>query len=127
MEKMTYAIALDIAIASVEDTAVKEKLTALQASLAKKSTSSKPTKNQQDNLKIAEVIFEALAEIGKPVTISELQAFSEALAPDKFSNQKLSAIIRQYVKPDDSGCILKIVDKKKSYFSLNPSYGEEEE
>lgn len=125
MERMTYAMALEIAIASVEDVEVKEKLEALKQSLAKKSSSTKQTKTQKENLGIASIIFDALTFIGKPVTISELQAFCDELSPDKFTNQKLSAIIRQYVKSDDSGRIIKTVDKKKSYFAINPSFGEE--
>ena len=49
MEKMTYVKALEIAIASVEDAEVKEKLEALKAQVAKKHTKSdKPTKAQRE-------------------------------------------------------------------------------
>ena len=50
MEKMTYVKALEIAIATVENEEVKTKLTALQASIAKKNSAErKPTATQTAN------------------------------------------------------------------------------
>ena len=81
--------------------------------LAKKSSKSGQTKTQKENEKLIEQIFEALAIVGKPVTITEFQG--EVAAMSEFSNQKLSALLKKLV---DSGRVVKTVDKKKSYFSV---------
>jgi DNA-binding transcriptional regulator GbsR (MarR family) len=55
----------------------------------------------------------ALAEVGKAVTITELQNASATMA--EYSNQKLSALLKKLV---DAGEVVKTTEKKKSYFSL---------
>lgn len=79
----------------------------------KKSSKSTQTKIQVENESIMEEIKNALAEIGKPITITDLQKTNEKMAV--YSNQKLSALFRKLV---DSGEVEKTTDKKKSYFSL---------
>ena len=81
--------------------------------ISKKNSNSKPTKTQQENEQLMNEIFEVLLTINKPVTISELQALNTEMA--KYSNQKLSAMLKKLV---DSDKIVKIVDKKKSYFTI---------
>ena len=81
--------------------------------LAKKSGKSGQTKTQKENVVIIEKIYDALAEIGSPVTITELQSQSPAMA--EYSNQKLSALMKKLV---DNGRVTKTIDKKKSYFSI---------
>ena len=81
--------------------------------LEKKSAKSGVTKTQKENVVIMEAIKTALGEIGKAVTISELQAENTTMA--EYSNQKLSALLRKLVK---SGEVVKTTEKKKSYFSL---------
>lgn len=81
--------------------------------LAKKSGKSGQTKTQKENEVIIEKIYDALAEVGSPVTITELQSQSPAMA--EYSNQKLSALIKKLV---DNGRVTKTIDKKKSYFSI---------
>lgn len=81
--------------------------------LSRKSSKSTQTKTQKENETIKEVIVNALTEIGKPVTISELQSVNSQMA--EFSNQKLSALLKQLV---DSQVVVKTTDKKKSYFSI---------
>lgn len=81
--------------------------------LEKKSAKSGTTKTQKENVVIMEAIKTALAEVGKAVTISELQAENTTMA--EYSNQKLSALLRKLVK---SGEVVKTTEKKKSYFSL---------
>ena len=60
-----------------------------------------------------EKIVSALNEIGRSVTISELQKENAEMA--EYSNQKLSAMLKKLV---DNGKVTKVVDKKKSYFKV---------
>jgi len=71
------------------------------------------TATQKENENIKETILKELARIGKAVTISDLQAQSQDLKD--FSNQKLSALLKQLV---DTKAVVKVTDKKKSYFSI---------
>ena len=82
--------------------------------LDKKSASrtTATTANQKANEEIKKVIVNELVRLGKH-TISELQKESEELA--QYSNQKLSALIKQLV---DNGEVTKTIDKKKSYFEI---------
>ena len=81
--------------------------------LDKKSSSKAPTKTQQENENIMVTIKNELAQIGRPVTITELQGESEELAT--YSNQKISALLKKLV---DTNQVVKVIDKKKSYFSI---------
>ena len=77
--------------------------------LERKSSKSATTKNQAENEKLMVLIKDALAELGKPVTVSELMPLVE------LSNQKISALLRIL---KERGEIVKTTDKKKSLFSL---------
>lgn len=81
--------------------------------LNKKASASGQTKTQAENEKIKIVIAEELTRIARAVTISELLKESEELG--QYSNQKLSALLKQMV---DNGTARKIVDKKKSLFTI---------
>ena len=81
--------------------------------LEKKSAKSGQTKTQKENAEILVKIKAELAEVGKAVTITELQAASAEMA--QYSNQKLSALLKKLV---ESGEVVKTTEKKKSYFSL---------
>lgn len=81
--------------------------------LEKKSTKSGQTKTQKENVEVMEKIKSALGEVGKAVTITELQAASAEMA--EYSNQKLSALLKKLV---ENGEVVKTTEKKKSYFSL---------
>ena len=81
--------------------------------LEKKSAKSGQTKTQKENVEVMEKIKSALGEVGKTVTITELQAASAEMA--EYSNQKLSALLKKLV---ESGEVVKTTEKKKSYFSL---------
>lgn len=81
--------------------------------LEKKSAKSGQTKTQKENVEAMEKIKSALGEVGKAVTISELQTENVAMA--EYSNQKLSALLKKLV---ESGEVVKTTEKKKSYFSL---------
>lgn len=80
--------------------------------LNKKSAKSGETKTQKENAEILAKIKAALVEVGKPVTITELQSASAEMA--QYSNQKLSALLKKLV---DNGEVVKTTEKKKSYFS----------
>ena len=63
--------------------------------------------------KIKGAIINALTEIAKPVTITEMQELNTEMA--NYSNQKLSALLKQLV---ESNQVVKTVEKKKSYFTV---------
>ena len=116
MTKRDYFNAILAVLATVEDTDVSG-LTAFVNHeielLENKRSTAKPTKTQTENLAVKETIVSVLKEIGKPVTITEMQKFSADLA--EFSCQKLSALLKQLVENDKT--VTKITEKKKTYFS----------
>lgn len=77
--------------------------------LERKSSKSATTKTQLENEKLMAKLKEALAEIGKPATVTELMPLVE------LSNQKISALLRIM---KERGEVVKTIEKKKSYFSL---------
>ncbi len=81
------------------------------AGLNKKAGNKKPTKTQEENEVLKGVILDTLTDEG--VTVSELQAKNEVLGG--LSNQRVSALLRQMIV---DGKVEKVVDKKKSFFSL---------
>lgn len=89
--------------------------------LSKKSAKGGTTKTQKENVGIAEMLIDELAKINKPVTITDLMNESETVkafrleSGNALTNQKISAIFKQLV---DTNKITKVVDKKKSYFSI---------
>lgn len=80
--------------------------------LLNKKASTKSTKANDEQVALMEKIVNALNEIGRSVTISELQKENAEMA--EYSNQKLSAMLKKLV---DNKQVTKIVDKKKSYFT----------
>lgn len=118
MEKMTKKemFAQVIAMAQGKEVAVStEEIVAFVKHeielLEKKSGKTGKTKTQKENEVLVEQVFDALAEVGKAVTVTEFQAQSEYAS--QFSNQKLSALLK---KLKDAGRIDKSVEGKKSYF-----------
>ena len=83
--------------------------------LLEKKAQSRGTDNAKtrENNEIVEKIYNALAEINRAVTITELQA--EIPEFGEYTNQKISALMKKLV---DTGRVVKIVDKKKSYFKI---------
>ena len=71
------------------------------------------TKTQKDNEVIKGVIAEGLAELGRPVTVTELGREFAPLNP--YTSQKLSALLRQM---KDGGLVVKTIEKKVARFSL---------
>ena len=89
--------------------------------LSRKNSKSGATKTQKENKIVANMLAEELAKIGKPITITDLMNSSEIVKGytlengNNLTNQKISAIFKQLV---ESQKIVKVVDKKKSYFSI---------
>lgn len=89
--------------------------------LSRKNSKSGATKTQKENKIVANMLVEELAKIGKPITITDLMNTSEIVKGytlengNNLTNQKISAIFKQLV---ESQKIVKVVDKKKSYFSI---------
>ena len=81
--------------------------------LAKKASSGTQTKTQKENEELIEKLYNSLANIGVPTTITDLQKADAEMA--EFSNQKLSALMKKLV---DTKRVVKTTDKKKSYFSI---------
>lgn len=113
MTNMTYVQAVDFAIANLDNAEVIEKLEALKAQLAKRGSAKTPSKTQKANEEIKDYLVRFLAEQESPLTISEMMAADEYLAG--FSNQKLSALLRQLKETE---AVEKTMEGKKAYFSL---------
>ena len=116
MTKRDYFNAILAVLATVEDTDVSG-LTAFVNHeielLENKRSTTKPTKTQTENIALKETIVSVLKDIGKPVTITEMQKFSADLS--EYSCQKLSALLKQLVEIDKT--VTKVTEKKKTYFS----------
>ena len=114
--KLTYSSALTYAIENCEMPAdVREKLEALLNQQEKRSNADrKPTKNQQANANLREVVMDVLRNEGKPMTVTEVfNAMSEN--PEVSSTQKVSALMRQLLL---EGRVVKTMEKRVSYFSV---------
>ena len=89
--------------------------------LSRKNSKSGATKTQKENEIVANMLVEELTKVGKPVTITDLMNTSEIVKGytlengNNLTNQKISVIFKQLV---ESQKIVKVVDKKKSYFSI---------
>ena len=122
---MTYAQALDVAIAVLSQTdtnpvvdesnaTVIEKLEALQAQLAKRTGGKKtPTKTQKENELIMDQILLTLEMIGEPVTVTELLEYG--IEGYTLTNQKTSALLRKLIEAEK---VVKTIEGKKAKFAL---------
>ena len=81
-----------------------------QVELIEKKAEKAGSKVNEENEKIKVELISALREIGKPVTISELQKESEFAR--ELSNQKISALFRQCEE------VKRTEEKGKAYFSV---------
>lgn len=81
--------------------------------LSNKTTSKSLSKTQKANLEVMEQIKQALVDVGKAVTVTDLIASSASLAG--YTNQKVSALLRKMI---DEKVVVKTVEGKKSYFAL---------
>jgi hypothetical protein len=89
--------------------------------LSRKNSNSGATKTQKENEIVANMLIEELAKVGKPITITDLMNTSDTIKNytlengNNLTNQKISAIFKQL---KESNRIVKVTDKKKSYFSI---------
>lgn len=116
MTKTTYKTAVEYAIDHLTDAPedVREKLSALAASLEKKSGAErKPTATQVANEGFKSAIVDFLASADAPQTVSDILKGVPAF--DGFSNQKVSALMTQLVA---AGTVVKTTDKRRSYFAI---------
>lgn len=110
--KITYATAIDFAINAIDNEEVIEKLSALKAQLAKKSSAErKPTATQRENVGFKDAIVSALGD-GKYTITDIIKSVPEVSA---LSNQRVSALVRQLVA---DGILKREEIKRKAYFSL---------
>ena len=75
----------------------------------------KASKKDKENEELCIQLEKALAEIGRPVTITEFMKESTAEVAT-LSNQKLSALLKKCIEVRHT--VVKTVDKKKSYFAF---------
>ena len=100
VEKLTYVTALTYAIENGNLPAeIAEKLIALRTQQEKRNTGEKkPTKVQEANMGLKEIILQTIGEATQPLTVTELMASNEELSPTKGSAQKVSALVTHLVK-----------------------------
>jgi len=97
-----------------------------QLELLDKKNSKASNKTQVENTNIANMLFEEMAKIGKRTTISELMENSEVIKNyvcengKKLTSPKIVAVLSKYIISDTNpdGNVVRIVDKRKSYYSL---------
>lgn len=113
MEKMTYVKALEIAIASLGEGEVVDKLNALKASIVKRNASDrKPSKTQVLNANYKQDIIDYL-KCGEKFTATEI--LNGVTSFEGLSNQKIAALLAQLV---DDNIVKRETIKRRSYFSL---------
>lgn len=110
-KKMTYVMALETVIATLENGEVKTKLEALKSSLEKKNGAErKPTEKQKENEVLKADIVEFM-EVGKGYTVTEVLKAVPSL--DGMSQQKVSALMNALVK---ELTLYKVEEKRVSKF-----------
>lgn len=115
MEKLTNKKAIEFVLGLQEVQAneeIKEKFEKMLEQLDKKNGKKKPTKVQEENVEIKEALALFLEEIDKPVQIKEIVADARF---DKYTPQKISALIRQLVA---DGLVKRVEEKRIAKFML---------
>ncbi len=83
--------------------------------LLSKKRSSVNSKAKAESEARATKVFNALAEMDNPVTVSELIKLTSDKEVATYTNQRVSALLKKLV---DCGKVDKIVEKKTSYFTV---------
>ena len=85
--------------------------------LEKKNGKRKPTKTQEENEIIKELILDKMAEnVNQLFTATEImKAIQPKIEVVELTNQKVSALIRQLIEVN---LVKRIVDKRKTYFQI---------
>lgn len=86
-----------------------------------KALERKKTAAQKENEVLVEVVYEALKEVEKAVTVAEFLKNDKIAEAGIKSSQKLSALLKKLY---DAHRINKYIDKRKSYFSSIPEIEE---
>lgn len=107
---MTYVDALTVAIDAL-DGEVAEKLTALRAQVAKKRSTSKPTKKQVENEKIKADIADILSRADAPMTVGEIVKVIDG----EYSSAKITSLLTQM---KNSETVVRTMEKKVALYSL---------
>ena len=90
--------------------------------LTRKNSGNGQTKTQKENEVVCDMLVNELAKIAKPITVTDLMTTSEVVKNyvlengNHLTNQKITALFKQLV---ESNKIVKVTDKKKSYFSVS--------
>lgn len=124
MEKITYVVALNTAIARLNDLMEEdlaptiEKLVDLRNATIKRNTksdkpSAKEVAKQNADAELAESVIKVLEGVTEPMTVTQIKDASEDFAEVKV--QKLSAIVRKLMI---DGTIVRNEVKRKAVFSL---------
>ena len=119
MKKLTNVTALALVLSMVEvqaNSELVEKLETMKAQFEKKNASDgKPSKTQLANNSIKETIVSVLEKYETPKTIKDLQIENPVIGVDKYSNQKISALMKQLV---GSGTVARVEIKRSAHFEL---------
>ena len=113
MTNMTYAEAINIAIAAIGDESnpAAERLNTLKAQLAKRGSKGGQTKTQKANEILKSIILEVLEQAQDFVPMDVIRE-DERLV--NFSTQKLGALMAQLIKDDKAK---KVIHKKKTLYA----------
>ena len=91
---ITYVQSIDKALEVVTDEEVREKLEALKVALIKRHSSAESKKAKEAQSR-AMRIYDALVEVGKPVTIAELKALTSDEEVAQYTPQRFSALFKK--------------------------------
>ena len=117
MKKLTNVSALEMVLGMesvIQNVELFDKLTQMKNQFEKKNSGStlrKPTKTQQENEVLVEMIFQYLTEVKEPKTITELT--NEIQELEGLSNQKVSSLLKKLV---DTEKVNKFQEKRKTFF-----------
>lgn len=124
MEKMTNKKALEFVLGLEEVKANSEvfaKLEKMLVQVEKKNKSATKdgkkvmTKEQKLNEEIKVVLLEVLGQYNEPKAIKELQTENEQISVTIYSNQKISALLRQLIKEN---LVYRVEEKRVAKFIL---------
>ena len=124
-KKLTNSKALEIVLGFdivQQNEELFDKLTQMKAQIDKKNKGAVDsegkkilTVEQKKNLVIKDEIMLVLSQYDEPKCIKEIQAENPTLSVEKYSNQKISALIRQLIA---EGKVIRQEEKRVAKFSL---------
>lgn len=124
-KKLTNSKALEIVLGFdivQQNEELFDKLTQMKAQFDKKNKGAVDsegkkilTVEQKKNLVIKDEIILVLSQYDEPKSIKEIQAENPTLSVEKYSNQKISALIRQLIQ---EGKVIRQEEKRVAKFSL---------